>query len=64
MFEFTSADGIMSDPLAAQRVDYVVNKVKIRYDAYATGRCLAADDRLPVRISGGSYVNAENDETW
>ena len=64
MFEFTSADGIMSDPLAAQRVDYVVNKVKIRYDAYAAGRCLAADDRLPVRISGGSYVNAENDETW
>ena len=64
IFNFDSSDGIMSDPLVSRVTDTYVSKVKVRYDDYAAGYCVSADDILPVKIDGGAYVNAESVETW
>lgn len=64
IFEFDSSARIMSDPLVSRVTDTYVSKVKVRYDAYDAGYCVAADDTLPVKIDGGSYVNAESVEEW
>ena len=63
-FNFSSSSGIMSDPLVSRITDTTVTKVKMRYDNFDAGYCVAADDILPVKINGGTYVNAESIETW
>lgn len=62
-FTFNAASGVLTDPLVVKTDDNHVTNIKIRYDNFESGYCLAADDTLTVKI-GTAYVNAESLEEW